>query len=170
MPLGATVGSAGLSVLPYDVRFTGDFFEIADLFKGVDQMVDSEAAKAADVAELADGLGLERFAMVGLSGGGPWAAACAALIPERLAAVASALAERHALRLVGRFGDNLFHRWRGLRFGRGHVKGLRRDHDCIEPGQRRQARPPRAGPRRGQPARRRWPCLRCRSSRSPGRR
>jgi pimeloyl-ACP methyl ester carboxylesterase len=42
---------------------------------------------AADVAELADGLGLERFAMVGLSGGGPWAAACAALIPERLAAV-----------------------------------------------------------------------------------
>jgi Tfp pilus assembly protein PilO len=45
MPLGATVGSAGLSVLPYDVRFTGDFFEIADLFKGVDQMVDSEAAK-----------------------------------------------------------------------------------------------------------------------------
>lgn len=42
---------------------------------------------AADVAELADGLGLECFAMVGLSGGGPWAAACAALIPERLAAV-----------------------------------------------------------------------------------
>ncbi len=45
MPLGATLGSAGLSVLPYDVRFSGDFFEIADLFKGVDQMVDSEAAK-----------------------------------------------------------------------------------------------------------------------------
>ena len=45
LPLGATVGSAGLSVLPYDVKFTGEFFQIADLFKGVDQMVDSTAAK-----------------------------------------------------------------------------------------------------------------------------
>ena len=45
IPIGATVGSAGLSVLPYDVRFTGDFFEIADLFKGVDEMVGSRAAE-----------------------------------------------------------------------------------------------------------------------------
>ena len=45
LPIGATVGSAGLSVLPYDVRFTGEFFEIADLFEGVDQMVRSQAAK-----------------------------------------------------------------------------------------------------------------------------
>jgi pimeloyl-ACP methyl ester carboxylesterase len=42
---------------------------------------------ASDVAELADGLGLERFGVVGLSAGGPWAAACAALIPERLTGV-----------------------------------------------------------------------------------
>jgi len=44
VPIGATVGSAGLNVLPYDVKFTGDFFEIADLFKGIDGMVGSEAA------------------------------------------------------------------------------------------------------------------------------
>jgi pimeloyl-ACP methyl ester carboxylesterase len=41
----------------------------------------------ADVVELADGLGLRRFGVVGISAGGPWAAACAALIPERLTGV-----------------------------------------------------------------------------------
>jgi len=45
LPIGATVGSAGLGVLPYDVKFTGDFFEIADLFEGIDQMIESEAAR-----------------------------------------------------------------------------------------------------------------------------
>ena len=43
---------------------------------------------AADVAELADQLALERFAVVGVSGGGPYALACAARIPERLSRVA----------------------------------------------------------------------------------
>ncbi len=37
-----------------------------------------------DVVALADALGLERFAVMGLSGGGPYAAACAALSPERV--------------------------------------------------------------------------------------
>jgi pimeloyl-ACP methyl ester carboxylesterase len=41
----------------------------------------------AAVAELADALGLGRFAVLGVSGGGPYALACAAKIPERLAAV-----------------------------------------------------------------------------------
>jgi pimeloyl-ACP methyl ester carboxylesterase len=40
-----------------------------------------------DVAELADGLGLDRFGIVGVSAGGSWVAACAALIPERLTGV-----------------------------------------------------------------------------------
>ncbi|MCU0722686.1 MAG: alpha/beta hydrolase [Planctomycetes bacterium] len=39
-----------------------------------------------DVAGLADALGLPRFAAVGVSGGGPYALACARLIPERLTA------------------------------------------------------------------------------------
>ncbi len=39
-----------------------------------------------DVAELADRLGLDRFAMSGLSGGGPFALACAYKMPERLTA------------------------------------------------------------------------------------
>jgi pimeloyl-ACP methyl ester carboxylesterase len=38
-----------------------------------------------DVAALADHLDVERFAVMGLSSGGPYAAACAALLPERVA-------------------------------------------------------------------------------------
>lgn len=40
----------------------------------------------ADVAALADALGLDRFAVLGNSGGGPYVAACAAKIPDRLRA------------------------------------------------------------------------------------
>ncbi len=37
-----------------------------------------------DVVKLADHLGLDKFAVMGISGGGPYAAACAYKIPERL--------------------------------------------------------------------------------------
>lgn len=43
---------------------------------------------AADVAELTDQLGLQQFAVVGVSGGGPYALGCAARIPGRLGGVA----------------------------------------------------------------------------------
>ena len=39
-----------------------------------------------DVAELADAFKIKRFAGLGMSGGGPYAAACAYKIPERLTA------------------------------------------------------------------------------------
>lgn len=39
-----------------------------------------------DVVELADSLHLDRFAVVGFSGGGPYALACAYKIPQRLTA------------------------------------------------------------------------------------
>jgi pimeloyl-ACP methyl ester carboxylesterase len=41
---------------------------------------------ASDVEELCDALGLERFAVAGLSGGGPYALACAHEMPERVLA------------------------------------------------------------------------------------
>jgi pimeloyl-ACP methyl ester carboxylesterase len=40
-----------------------------------------------DVGELADQLGIDRFAVLGYSRGGPYALACAALIPDRITAV-----------------------------------------------------------------------------------
>jgi pimeloyl-ACP methyl ester carboxylesterase len=46
------------------------------------------AAAAHDVARIADALGIERFATMGASGGGPHALACAALFGERVTAVA----------------------------------------------------------------------------------
>jgi len=41
-----------------------------------------------DVRAIADHLGIERFAVAGVSGGGPYTAACAALLPERVTAAA----------------------------------------------------------------------------------
>jgi pimeloyl-ACP methyl ester carboxylesterase len=46
------------------------------------------ASSALDAAEVADGLGIGRFAVMGTSGGGPSALACAALLPDRVVAVA----------------------------------------------------------------------------------
>ncbi|KUO15678.1 alpha/beta fold hydrolase [Streptomyces dysideae] len=43
---------------------------------------------AADVAAIADALGIDRFAVVGRSGGGPHALACAALLTDRVTRVA----------------------------------------------------------------------------------
>lgn len=48
------------------------------------------ASAAADTAAVADALGIDRFAVMGHSGGGPHALACAALLPERVLAVVSA--------------------------------------------------------------------------------
>ncbi|MEV6268709.1 alpha/beta hydrolase [Kribbella sp. NPDC051936] len=46
----------------------------------------SVASVASDAAALADSLGWDRFAVTGGSGGGPHALACAALLPDRVAA------------------------------------------------------------------------------------
>ena len=43
LPIGATVGPAGLPVMPYDLDFRGDFFEIADFIAELDGMVRTDA-------------------------------------------------------------------------------------------------------------------------------
>ena len=44
LPIGASVGPAGLPVMPYDLKFTGDFFEIADFLESLDAMVHTPQA------------------------------------------------------------------------------------------------------------------------------
>ncbi|HXS34600.1 MAG TPA: hypothetical protein VN758_12585 [Solirubrobacterales bacterium] len=47
MPLGASVGPAGLAVMPYTLTFDGDFFKIADFIKGLDSLVETEDGQVA---------------------------------------------------------------------------------------------------------------------------
>ncbi len=42
LPLGASVGPAGLAVMPYEVTFDGDFFQIADFIEGIDSLVKTD--------------------------------------------------------------------------------------------------------------------------------
>jgi pimeloyl-ACP methyl ester carboxylesterase len=54
-------------------------------YGGSDRLAGRRVADAAaDVLAIADAYGLERFSVVGRSGGGPHALACAALLPERV--------------------------------------------------------------------------------------
>jgi Tfp pilus assembly protein PilO len=39
LPLGASVGAAGLPTMPYDLTFRGSYFEVANFLKGVDDLV-----------------------------------------------------------------------------------------------------------------------------------
>jgi hypothetical protein len=52
LPLGATVGPAGLAVMPYELTFDGEFFEMADFIKGLDELVKTENAKVAVTGRL----------------------------------------------------------------------------------------------------------------------
>jgi Tfp pilus assembly protein PilO len=47
LPIGASVGSAGLAVMPYDLTFRGSFFHVADFIHGIDRLVDAENEKVA---------------------------------------------------------------------------------------------------------------------------
>lgn len=39
LPIGATVGSAGLPTLPFELTFRGTYFEVADFMAGIDRLV-----------------------------------------------------------------------------------------------------------------------------------
>jgi pimeloyl-ACP methyl ester carboxylesterase len=70
----------GLRLVSYDRAGYGDSTRDAGR---------SVADVAGDVSAVADALGFDRFATWGISGGGPHALACAALLPDRVAAVAT---------------------------------------------------------------------------------
>ena len=81
-PLLSATGARGMRLLTYARPSYG----------GSSPLPGRDVASAAhDVAQIADALGIARLAMMGASGGGPHALACAALLPERvLGAVALA--------------------------------------------------------------------------------
>jgi len=45
LPLGATIGPAGLGVMPYTLTFKGNFFRLADFIRGLDKLVKTENEK-----------------------------------------------------------------------------------------------------------------------------
>lgn len=47
LPLGASIGPAGLAVMPYELTFKGDFFHLADFIKGLDSLVKTQNEKVA---------------------------------------------------------------------------------------------------------------------------
>jgi Tfp pilus assembly protein PilO len=47
LPLGATVGPAGLAVMPYTLSFEGSFFQIARFIKGLDSLVKTQNEEVA---------------------------------------------------------------------------------------------------------------------------
>ncbi len=49
LPLGASIGPAGLGVMPYGLTFSGNFFQIANFIKGVDSLVHSGATSKVGV-------------------------------------------------------------------------------------------------------------------------
>ncbi len=61
LPLGATIGPAGLGVMPYKLTFKGNFFHLADFIKGLDRLVETENSKVNVYGRLltVDGFSLE---------------------------------------------------------------------------------------------------------------
>ena len=61
LPLGATIGPAGLAVMPYELTFNGRFFDVADFIKGLDSLVRTENARVSVKGRLftIDGFALE---------------------------------------------------------------------------------------------------------------
>ncbi|HLK42178.1 MAG TPA: alpha/beta hydrolase [Thermoleophilia bacterium] len=102
-PRGAVLYRGGIRLLAYDRPGYGG----SDRWRGR-----AVADAAADVEAVADALGLGRFAVVGRSGGGPHALACAALLPDRVtrAAVLVGLAPRDAAGLDWHAGMTLANR------------------------------------------------------------
>ncbi len=67
LPIGATVGPAGLNVLPYDLTFSGSFFHVADFINGLDSLIHTENSKVAVDGRLVT---VNGFALSGSPDGG----------------------------------------------------------------------------------------------------
>jgi Tfp pilus assembly protein PilO len=68
LPLGATVGEAGLAVMPYTLSFTGSFFHVADFIKGLDSLVKTQSERVSVDGRL---LTVNGFSLQAAKGGLP---------------------------------------------------------------------------------------------------
>jgi hypothetical protein len=73
LPIGASVGPAGLPVMPYDLKFTGGFFEIADFLQSLDAMVHTPDGDVDVNGRLltVDGFALAPLELVGATSANP---------------------------------------------------------------------------------------------------
>lgn len=52
MPLGASIGPAGLAVMPYELTFKGSFFKLADFIHGLDSLVKTKNSEVSVTGRL----------------------------------------------------------------------------------------------------------------------
>lgn len=52
MPLGASIGPAGLAVMPYQLTFKGSFFKLADFIHGLDSLVKTKNSQVSVTGRL----------------------------------------------------------------------------------------------------------------------
>lgn len=67
LPLGATIGPAGLGVMHYELTFRGNFFRLADFIRGLDRLVKTQSAKLRVRGRL---ITVDGFSLAGASEGG----------------------------------------------------------------------------------------------------
>lgn len=72
LPLGASIGPAGLAVMPYELSFEGTFFKIADFIAGLDKLVETTNANVAVDGRL---ITVDSFSLAPGKGGFPTLAA-----------------------------------------------------------------------------------------------
>lgn len=101
------------------------------------------ASAAVDVEDLADALGFARFAVIGVSGGGPHALACAALLPDRVTCAATlvggAPSDDPSFDFLSGMGDLNIREFSAARKGEQPLQGflapyleaIRRDPDAL---------------------------------------
>ncbi len=61
-PLGASIGPAGLNILPYNLSFSGNFFQVADFIDGIDSLIHTNNSSLAVDGRL---ITLDGFSLAG---------------------------------------------------------------------------------------------------------
>lgn len=68
LPLGASIGPAGLAAMPYNLTFSGNFFHFADFIKGIDSLIRSDDSEVSVDGRLVT---LDGFSLNGSTEGFP---------------------------------------------------------------------------------------------------